>query len=322
MMTAPLKLSFSDLALLDWLVEMPGKRIFTTSSTMRSKGFDVYELSEKNADGKREARCLSNRYGTNEELLKRLGGKIGINSSSLFKCGFFNSYSGTFQNRDKFAELVDHLVSNPFHWSDTVYIPTKKLRDWWEANGRKMFETEREKRENARTAVSRRIVIGCRMSIKPEIPDEWKDTYSQLRSQLPNLDKAVVRPYAFATVTKETATRVYIEDVEIIKPTRSRVEYGDAPIRGNAPNQYVELTAIMADRVSSHGAAKLVEFEREYADDFARISGEAMAKIIPIIRDLDLRQKQKEAERDDMLRELIESIEEPAPIDQPSPRRR
>lgn len=322
MVAIPLKLSFSDLALIDWLLEKPGQRFFTNASTIRTTKFNVYELSEKNADGKRTAVCLSNRFGGNEELLKRLGGKISFNSSKMYKSGFFNAYSGTFNNQEKFSALVATLVSNPFHWSDTIYVPTKTLWDWWVNSGRQMFEAERDKRETARAAVSRRLIIGCRMSIKPEIPDELKDAFSQLQTKLPNLEKSVVRPYALATVTKETATRVYIEDIEIIKPTRSRVEYDDVPIHGNAPNQYVELSSIMADRVSARGAAKLIEFEQEYADDFARISGEAMAKIIPIIRDLDLRQKQKEAERDDILRDLIESIEEPVPSDQSVPHRR
>jgi hypothetical protein len=64
----------------------------------------------------------------------------------------------------------------------------------------------------------------------------------------------------------------------------------------------------MADHVSDHGAMKLIELDLEYAEDIARISGEALAKIIPIISQLDLRQAQKEAERLDMMRELIEGL--------------
>jgi hypothetical protein len=264
-------------------------------------------LSAKDKDGKRKATCVYTRLRSTEELTKRLGGKVGMNSVKPFQNGFLNSYSRNFNKPQKYADFVAGLVSDPFHWSDVLHIPTKTAHEWWKKEGTEAFETERRKRLDQREKVSRRIVIGCRASVRPHIPEELQGAFDQFRRWMPNLERKIVRPYALATVTRQTATRVYIEDIEKVNP-HGRFAYGDVPVQGNAPNQYVDISTIMADHVSDHGAMKLIELDLEYAEDIARISGESLAKIIPIISQLDLRQAQKEAERLDMMRELIEGL--------------
>lgn len=317
-MTDALKLTFQDLAMLDWLLEKPGQRFFTTCSL--GTGYCLYELSEKDNSGNRTAKSVYHRAESKPEFRKRFGGSIGIKSNKLFRNGFFYSLQRMHNNSGKYAAFVEGLTSNPLHWSETVHLPTKVADEWWQKIGREAFEAEYEKREKKRAAVSRRILIGCKATIFPAVPENCKKVLREIQNNLPNLTKRIIRPYAIATVTKETAARLYIEDIERLNPDVS-FSYEGIPIQGSAPNQYIDRACVMVDNVTARGAMKLVEFDREYAETIANIAGEAMAQIIPIVSALNLRQEQKEAERLDLMRELIESIEEdPASEDEPSPR--
>lgn len=320
-MADALKLSFQDLAVLDWLLEKPGRFMAKSSLGSGSNRFDLYELSEKNEDGKRTAKAVLRKHETESELTKRFGGKIGINSVKLYQNGFFNYFSSTFNRPDKYAAFVDGLTSNPFHWSDTVYIPTKQALEWWKETGQEAFRVAHKKRKKEREAVERRVLIGCRSTIRPAIPEQYKGKLGEIQYSLPKLERKLIRPYAVATVTKETATRLYIDDVERLNEDCD-FSYRDMPIRGNTPNQYIEHDHVMVDNITARGAARLVEFDQEYAADIARIAGEALEQIIPIISAVDLRQKQKEAERLDLMREMIDSLKADQTAEEPAAARK
>jgi len=315
----PPKFDYHLLALLGWLSENPNARLLSSYGAGLDQNYPtLYELSPKREDGKRSIAQVfpardSRASDESVELVKRLGGRVSNDYHKLLQQGFLLSMSSMYENTKAFEKFVSTLEPrHEFHWSQKMFLLTKKGFEYWNEAGKAHYEKLHAKRLAAREEADRLILIGVDGVVRPILPERLEKMVNGAGLRLPDISRKVVRPYAIARVTKETATRFYVEDVDLLQGDAYALSGGHSgsPIEGRAPNQYVEKKHVMLDNATKAGAARVVSTDVEYADDLRGIMLASLQQIIPLLSEMNLRLAQKGSERDDMMGELLQSLRE------------
>lgn len=305
------KIGYPALALLDWLCEKgPDARIFAGGE----HGVYLYEVQPPGPDGKRKlvrAWPVSGPLERNPEaqaLLDRLGGRATIDYHALYTSKFIRGYNGLghvgtdrAQARRNYEAFVARLDKDYFHFSQTAYVLTREGYEFWKDKGRAMAAEARARRDAERAATARTVLIGRPATIRPRLPAELaKRIPKDLHLPLPS--RRIVAPYATATVVRTTPTRLYVRDVETLPATES---FGERPIGGSFPHQFVSPEAVMVDDCSPRLAVRLAEITAEFQAEADAIGTRIVEEMLPKLIDLDSRLKQKDAERADAVAEAL-----------------
>jgi len=317
--TKPPKFDYHLLALMGWLCESPNARILSSYGAGLNDAYPtLYELSPKREDGKRSITQVfpardSRVSDESVEMVKRLGGKVSNDYHKLLQQGFLMSMSAMYENTKAFEKFVSDLEPRcEFHWSQKMFFLTKKGFEYWKETGKAQYEKLHARKLAAREEADRLILIGINGVVRPILPERLEKMVNGAGLRLPDISRKIVRPYAIARVTKETATRFYVENVELLQGDAYALSgnYSGSPIEGRAPNQYVEKKYVMLDNATKAGAAKVVSTDVEYVDDLRGIMLASLQQIIPLLSEMNLRLAQKGSERDDMMGELLQSLRE------------
>lgn len=306
--------SFPQLALMNWLMEKPDRFISVATFSSSSKDLTFHEVRIDTETNTMKAVTAYPQYyfgsdqkqkeeiaKANLDFLKRIGGKAAINTQALVDAQFFTHHSSFTGSKYSSEFLIRAGITN---LQSTRYdLPLRAMKRYWENEGKAAYEEELARQIQNKAKVSRTIVIGCPYEFEPAIPKELKDRWPK-GIALPYPKVKQKRPVFTATVTKVTANRFQIEDVEQINDFGYM--YGVSLIKGRKPNQFVERSDVIVDYADEELIAKLVALDVEFQDDISRISTETMEKMLPLIENIDSRFKQKQAEHDDMLKELVE----------------
>jgi hypothetical protein len=307
--------TFPQLALMDWVMEKQGR--FYTHPTLGSvKGISLFEMAPPGEDGKREITSpFKSILPTPEErerehaLLRRLGGRLTADYSRLAIDGIVMGLT-QFTEAGKLQKFKAALSGIQLHYSDSVNLVTASGREWWAHSGKALYEAARERIE-ADAASADRLVVIMRPAIVSPVLTPAMERAKAAGVIFPSMSQSVDRPYAIARVVKETEKRVYVEDVVFLIP-EAKHNFRTDPLGGRAPNVYVERESIMLDNATRAGASRLVEADREMADDIQRIALDTLERLVPMMVEQDLRMKQKMGEREDVMRELLESLRDEA----------
>jgi hypothetical protein len=339
-MAAP-KFGYPALALLDWLCEAGmDRRLFTSGDAFSSRGLYLFEASAPDDTGKQRLTRVwpvSGRIEDNPEaqaLIERLGGRDSIDYHALYQAKFLKGFhslghSSFDQKKGKkeFEQFVSRFDANRFHYSDSVVIVTPAGFEFWKEKGRKLAAEARARRDEERRQISRRILIGQTVSVRPRLS---KDLARRIPASIhfPLPGRQIVVPYALATVTRQTATRLYIRDVRQL-PAVGEGGFRHRLIGGSFPHQYVDPSAVLVDGCTEELAERLHAIAREFQDDVDAIGERIVMEMLPGLIDLNSRILQKDAERadsvSDALKEAGHKVRAPGdppdnPDDEPSPR--
>lgn len=294
-----LKLSFPQLALLDWLFERDRKRFFSVYAGSHSPSeINLYEVTGVDEAGKKIVEQKLSTFSHGAEalaLIERLGGRAVIKTLDMHRADFFKAIRSMSSNYDGF---VSQFTGDGFNHQEIIYLVTDKAREWWAETGKEQFETLASERAMQRAAVDRLIVVGVLTDIKPKLPKELADKLPA-GTKLP-FSRQAFRPQAIARVVKETASRIYVADV---RPLREWEYCEGSAVQGRKPNQYVVRDNVILDDADMDTALKLAEIDAEHEADICRITVTAVEAMLPALMDLEARLLQKDAEREDLMRE-------------------
>ncbi len=317
-----IKLTFPELALLDWLCEPgPARRLFTYHPHIRSGGsMHYYELSEPNEEGKRTPNMIQDRQVLHQLHLRF--GRENFSTMNLYRSKLLSNWHslGHHAHGDKssYEKLIDLLTRNPFHYADNIYAPSKAGRAYWENTGKAELERLREQQRNQRESVARTIVIGATDYVELSLDADMRKAFPS-GFPLPLPKRRYRRAYATAEVVKETASRLYLTNVKQIPG--GQVNYNNNPIEGREPNCYIPREAVLLDHASPAAIRALIALDEEHIDSQQQALRSAFDQMLPILQALDSRLAQQAAMRDDMLRETLARFtaapDEPADEKQP-----
>lgn len=300
--------TFSQLALMNWLMKKPDRFISISTYANSPKNIHFYEAQVDQSSGQTKGVLIyplsnfgnENARKLNVEFLKALGGRDNIDVTALHQAGLVTSHS-SFSASEYSRAFFKRINMAANHNGERFDLPTRKMARFWAEAGKAAYEEELANLQKKAAEVRREIVIGRKLEFKPDVPKDLTERWPKGLS-LPYPKVSKVRPSFSATVTKVTPTRIYVEDVKCIND----VDRDYHVIKGYPPNQYVERTEVVADYADEALIEKLVDLDKEFQTDIDRISTETIKEMLPLVTNIDSRFKQKEAEHDDMLRDLIE----------------
>lgn len=315
------KLTFSQLALMDWLLEPgnPGRFLTKFINNTTPHPLVYHEVAGRNEAGKLLCKDVSTNVGggTNEErairdreiadFTRRMGGTLSFDTTGLERAGYLNraTYFTNAESWNKFASQFGNLNLS----GDALFRLTPKGREWYSAEGRDLYRAQLEKRNARRQASERTILICAEFTMRPTLSDELKKKVPD-GVTLPLPMRKIMRPFATATVIGETEKRISIENVVMLQDWKRYNYAADHqirwPIQGREPNLYVEPSAVMVNHADAEITGKLSEIDLDDVDAFNRAAEYHMAQILPHLIEMNLRLKQNALARDEMMQEAID----------------
>ncbi len=310
------KFTYGQLALVDWLLEGAGKRFALAKTHYNAwKDLDLYEV----VDG--EVLELSDHKAPGKTGLQdRLGGRLDIDYLPLQAegCLLMHHSRGKREDGDpvngfmRFMSSINYDRFGP----DSEYRLIRmgsKTAEWWDTTGAPTFAPMKEKRETARKAVARTVVIGTRSTVKPRIdPEKEKSFPVGFRHPVPDLK--IVRPTYVATVVKETKDRLYIQNITRIRDAaRYFEEREDSPIQGRAPNQFVDKSRVIADGIKGELPRNILNVDAERVESYHEACDVALEAALEPLLSLHARLFQAESMHEDLMRDAIQSDTGPKP---------
>jgi hypothetical protein len=317
------KFSYSELALMNWFFGENTKFRFLTRFTAGSASSSEYDFhdivdrdGEKYIDNNISRTPISSdstevKDATHERIIalkKALGGSLNVPMTNLIKAGYINQYSPLSDNgrRSEFADKFIRLDLS----QTSLYRPNTKGRDWFDTEGRALYQAMHAKREAKRKLSERTIVLCAEFEMEPMLFDELKAMVPE-GVKLPLPKRRIIRPIGTATVIAETEKRLTVEDVKFFEDwqrygIRTNYKIVRWPIQGYAPNSYVEPWGVMVDHANESIADKVREIDVDDVESFDRTGNHHMKLLLPLLISMNLHLKQNDAARDDMMREAIE----------------
>lgn len=304
--------TFAQLALVDWLYERKGCRFVGRNAQSTGTDFDLYETGRRNPDTGRLSLTRFNGWSPDEEseaLTQRLGGSRGkIDLSGLLQQKILKSGNNLFAkagdlNVEAFIKQLD-VNENFFHYNTSLYLLHKETGyAYWEETGRDLFEKMKAKRAEDRAKVQRLVLVGKIAPITPDLPASLiKKLPEGMHFPIP--DRRGLRPQAWATVVRETDKRLFLED---ITPVRKRGPHEGSVIQGHS-EKHVDREHVIIDGATPEMIDRICALDAEFEEDVSRIATEIAERMLPIMQDMASRFRQKDAERDEMMREMIEQF--------------
>ncbi|MGY3581828.1 hypothetical protein ACVIGB_000101 [Bradyrhizobium sp. USDA 4341] len=308
-------LGLGGLALLEWVTEKgPGTRFFTQSD---SNEIYLYERTVTE-DGKPHINRPWPPFGdwrvnpTAVNIMAQFANNVNVDTYQFRKSGFFEHFHPLgHTGLDRKAEVARYEKfcrefvgrKDAFHFSQSIYLPTPVAFSFMAEAGARQLANLRAKRDAARASIARTVVIGRACVLRPTLPDDVQRILPK-GATLPLPSRKITRAYATATVVKETANRLYLENIERL-PLIGNSTWQDDPISGTDPHRYVEKSAVLLDHASAEAAAALSELDRGYAEDFERLSGELARRTVAAVAEMHSRMLQKDAEYRDSVLEIL-----------------
>lgn len=310
------RFNLAQLALLDWLCERgAGERL-----AVGGAGSDLH-LHEIDRSGPAKPvirRSLPDvsyppdpeKKAAEKALIERLGGRLRLNTSPLGHAGFLTirhplGHAGSDRKagRQDYERYMAQFASDPFHFSKSILSANESAVAFMKDKGSKLLAELRAQAAEKEQAVTRLVLIGRRATIRPKLPADLEGRLPPGVS-LPLPSRNVVVPFAVARVTRQTDQRIYLKDVELIPEAAG---HGN-PIIGNEPNKYAAVESILVDNVDRATVRKLVAIEADFADDIQRASDDLIQRIVPLILALNSAVSQRESERADRIREVLDAL--------------
>lgn len=305
------KFSYAQLAFLDWLAEDPESRFAVVATGhYSSKSIALYQIE----NGVVTTVCSPAAGCKDLALVDRLGGSLEINYSPLVAAkaltgsnNLFVRDDGTANGFSKFMKAIGYTGFDKAHGGLTLLRQTSVPMEWWTSGGQAEFATAKAKRERDRADVGRTIVICSKCTVYPRIDEAKKRTFpAGFRHPIPDL--RLVRPSFKARVVRETKGRFYIQEIEALhSPEQRRAFRENNPIRGRAPNQYVERDSVLVDGVKEEAVARLIEIDSDRVESYYQACDVALVAALEPLLSLHNRLYQAEAMHEDIMREAIEA---------------
>nr|WP_250807040.1 hypothetical protein [Neorhizobium tomejilense] len=300
-------LSFAPLALVDWLLESPSTRFVIRDEDWRGNDTHIYEV--RDGDAVRIASSMGN--SGEPDFLDRLGGKVGFDLESLRQSNVLQNNrsdavakNGAEKNGYKeFLNSIGVTVSDPGY--NRIYRVGNHTAAWWEESGKARFVKLKEKRDEERARANRIIVVGAKCTISPVIdPDKKKLLPVGFKLPMPSI--RITRPSHTATVVKETDTRIYVRDVQRIRPAMGFEAREESVIKGKEPNQYIERESLMVDGVRSATPRNIIDADAERVADYHAACKTTLDAVLEPLLALHARLFQAESMHEDLMREAID----------------
>lgn len=324
-------LNYSQLALCNWLFDetTPGLRfltLYTRSSFSGAAKLNFHHVTKKNADGL----LINHRLGDSisisqdqaaKELLDlkiALGGSLSVDYDRL-RADKLISYRSPLSDdpyREEFTQRFERLDLD----GDALMLTTKQGREWWNAEGKALYEIAHAKRVAKQKDVERTVLIGAWMTITAQLPENLTRLVPK-DLKLPTPTRTIFRPFATAVVTNQTEKRVSITDINLLgswgrysSDKRYNVKW---PIQGYEPNCFVSPEDVMVDYADNMVVDKLNALHSESEDDFDSKASYHMSQIIPLLIQMHNHMDQQAFSVNEMSREIIDAHrgkkEEPGP---------
>lgn len=164
-------------------------------------------------------------------------------------------------------------------WYSTYYVFTKNARDYWNAEGKALYEKLMAEEAAKRAKVERLCIIGYKDSRKRERSDR--------------------NAMMLVRVIRETEKRLYVEIVESVS------KYGHYDIvEGNRDKYYISRDQVWKDNVTEDYYSRVVAVEDGIVAEKNALREQRNAEIDEIKKRYADREKQRQAEFDDRLLEL------------------
>lgn len=320
------KFTYAQLALCDWLFEAnaPGLRFLTLHhGSWSSSRQDVtfHEITKKDENGLWIDHVLGNSSGTSTsdedrqfmiDLTRRLGGSLAIGCDSLCKEGILTrrSYLSGGASVDEFSKK---FVKFELHHNTSLIRRTPAGREWWNEQGKALYEAEHQKRLAKRKDAERTIVIGAWMTISAALPESLTKNLPE-GMKLPTPKRKVFRPFATATVQSQSDKRIGVTNIQMFDDWEKHRYYSSDgldikwPIQGREPNLFISPENLMVDHADNFIGSKLHNLHTEEEFDFSARATDHMSKIVPLMRSMYLALDQQKAGLEDMTREMIQNF--------------
>lgn len=302
------KFTYAQLALADWLNEDSDNRFCVVATDhYSSKSIALYQIE----DGKVIKLASPSAGCKDTALVDRLGGNLEIDYEPLLLVhGLEASHCGYKRDDGKpnafntFMAKIGYDGYKDVH-SVRLLRQGRAASKWWQEEGQAFFAVLKSKRDADRASVNRTVIIGAKCKVYAHIDQEKAKSFpAGFRHPLPDLN--LVRPTWKGRVVKETKERLYIQDVVRIRGDAKFVQCREqSPIRGSAPNQYVERSDILIDGATARTEARLVQIDADRIESYRRACETALAAALEPLLALHARLLQAEAMHDDLMREVI-----------------
>ncbi len=319
------KYAFSDLALCNWLfTPEPGEIRFLTRYSLgthneyrfhvatRPEGSEFYE---HRVIGNESASKGITKEQARQEMLtlqKSLGGRFKDTSGTLHRDGVISQ--SHFLTKPQAIENFQKHFSNLNLDRYSLTRGTKKGHEWWNQEGKFLYEAEKAKRDKKRDDAERTILIGAWITYKAKIDSATEEKLSfDIRKQIPLPTRKVFRPFATATVIKESQKRLQIENVEILDSFADR-RWGSGydiewPLIGDEPNMFIDRESLMLEHPDEAVVDKLTELHREGEQSFRSVARSHIDEIIPLILKMNNHLQQQSYAVEDETKEIIERFQ-------------
>lgn len=308
-----IKLGVAELALLGWLAGAPDKRFAVVSGKNVQK---LYERLEPREDGLHPVRSHAE-WDKGDSVLTEMktwfGGKISWDTRPLEEAGLVNSYARMAKNFGDKDREFDKSVADvyiPGQWNlDAHYVSVAGVTavTWWAAYGRERHSKLLDAiggRIAKMEVAKRQAVFGKEMGLERKLPERIADLLPQgFNFPLPRQN--VIRPICTAVVTRETATRLYVEDV---KAMSGAPFWPSMIVNKHGGEQYIDRQMLILDNASPADVASIASFDTDRNRDHIERCSRFAEEMLPVIqRMLDL-DKQNAVEHDESFRELLASL--------------
>ncbi|MCZ7860652.1 hypothetical protein O9X98_04475 [Agrobacterium salinitolerans] len=300
------KFTYAQLALAAWLNEDAANRFCVVATDFySSKSIAFYQIE----NGKVVELASPSAGCKDTAFIDRLGGNLEIDYEPLAAVKGLNTSDCGYKHDDgqpnaftTFMGMIGYDRYNGMH-SVRLLRQGKAALKWWQEEGEALFASLKSKREAARAAVGRTVIIGSTCKVFPKIAKDTEKSFPVgFRHPIPAI--TLVRPTWKARVVKETKERLYIQDVVRIRDVEAWCREGQ-PLRGSAPNQYVDRSDVLIDGAVEAAAARLVAIDAEHIESHRHACDTALAAALEPLLTLHSRILQAGAMHDDLMREAI-----------------
>ena len=302
------KFTYAQLALAAWLNEDAANRFCVVSTDLySSKSIALYQIE----DGKIVELASPSAGCKDTALVDRLGGNLEIDYEPLMNVnGVEASHCGYKRDDGKpnaFTTFMARIGYDRYNDTHNVRLlrQGRAAAKWWQEEGEALFASLKSKRDADRDAVGRTVIIGAMCTVYAHIDQEKAKSFpAGFRHPIPDLK--LVRPTWKGRVVRETKERLYIQDVVRIREDASIIRCRENdPVRGSAPNQYVDRANVLIDGPTERAEASLVAIDAERIESYRRACDTALAAALEPLLTLHARLLQAEAMHDDLMREAI-----------------
>jgi hypothetical protein len=310
--------TYTQLAIAAWLMEAPDERVLSQGLSSSGGALDIRFRYRK--QHKTEGHWFYSHLDTlvfpltdgrvaasNEEYLDTRHMKFSLHP--LTKDDILDLVTGHHLHDKSIDTPSKRLVlpnAGRYSLSESFYVMNENGRKWWHAGGREQYREALTARFAKEAADKRTILIGFERRYNYTLSHEQKRLFpTGFPPPLPS--RKLVRPYAIATVVKETDQGYFVTDV---KPLTQRLKgldggYIPSPLEDRKPHPFAPRSIILADRVSPEAVEEVMTVDAEVFQDITDTQSRTVDELLPILRHFHDLQLQQEARHDDLMKAAL-----------------